>query len=161
MDNSDVQSLQALTVGWSTEEELVIAKIQQTESVPRPEAIQRMQRRKKLSPLDAALTLKRSTRPAPDRLCRNPRCTGGDDHRPGSLAHLRGDALYCNAACKRPVREVSDARIGLQIVNVYAGLRGTNSAPCYHPLSKPIEALKSPAIEYLNRQLERTNRILL
>jgi hypothetical protein len=34
------------SAGWSTEEELTIAAIQQAESVPRPEAIRRMQRRK-------------------------------------------------------------------------------------------------------------------
>jgi len=90
MDNSDVQSLQALTVGWSTEEQLVIVKIQQTESVTRPEAIRWMQRRKQAFRLFA----KR-------RSCRNPRCTRGDDLGPGSLAHLRTDALYCNGTCKK------------------------------------------------------------
>jgi hypothetical protein len=38
---------------------------------------------------------------ASERLCRNPQCTRGEDHGPGSLAHLRADALYCNAACKK------------------------------------------------------------
>jgi hypothetical protein len=89
------------TTGWSEEEESIIATIQQTESVPRPEAIRRMQRRKKLSPSDAALTTKRPTGLATGRLCRNPRCTRGDDRGPGSLAPLRADALYCNTTCKK------------------------------------------------------------
>jgi hypothetical protein len=36
-----------------------------------------------------------------ERLCRNPRCARGEDYGPGSLAHLRIDALYCNATCKK------------------------------------------------------------
>lgn len=35
------------------------------------------------------------------RMCRNPRCTRGDDGGPGSLAHLRADALYCDDACRK------------------------------------------------------------
>jgi hypothetical protein len=35
------------------------------------------------------------------RLCRNPRCTRGDDGGPGSLTHLRADALYCDDTCKK------------------------------------------------------------
>jgi hypothetical protein len=75
--------------GWSDEEELVIATIQQAESVPRAEAIRRMQRRKHIP-----------RRLATGRSCRNPRCTRGDDGGPGSIAHLRADAQYCNDACR-------------------------------------------------------------
>src|ERR1019366_3689938 len=96
------QNRRVLTMGWSAEEECVIATIQETELVSRPEAIRRMQRRKKLSPLATALTsMKRGTKVATGRLCQNPRCTRGEDHGPGSLAHLRADALYCNATCKK------------------------------------------------------------
>ena len=82
---------------WSADEEQIIATIQQAESVPRAEAIRRMQRRKKAS----SSVLGRLAGPTTQRLCRNPRCTRGDDGRPGSLAHLRADALYCNATCKK------------------------------------------------------------
>jgi Family of unknown function (DUF6302) len=37
---------------------------------------------------------------ATERLCRNPRCTRGDDGGSGSLLHLRGDALYCDNTCR-------------------------------------------------------------
>lgn len=47
---------------------------------------------------------KRSRRPVTAggavRLCRNPCCTRGDDGGPGSLGHLRADALYCDDACR-------------------------------------------------------------
>jgi hypothetical protein len=82
---------------WSAEEERNITTIQQTESVPRAEAIRRMQRHKKA----ARALMQRSTAPSTQRLCRNPRCTRGDGGGPGSLAHLRADALYCNATCKK------------------------------------------------------------
>ncbi len=36
-----------------------------------------------------------------ERLCRNPRCTRGDDGGPGSLAHLRADARHCDDTCKK------------------------------------------------------------
>jgi hypothetical protein len=74
---------------WTDEEELVIEKIQENESVPRAEAIRRMQRRK------------RDQRRAPDRFCQNPRCDRGDDGGPASVAHLRSDAMYCTEACKK------------------------------------------------------------
>jgi hypothetical protein len=83
-------------LAWSVEEELTIATIQQVESVPRAEAIRRMQRRKQAlkSVFDPYVN---STNP---RLCRNPRCRRGDDKGPASLAHLRADAMYCNDACR-------------------------------------------------------------
>lgn len=95
------QSLEIAT-GWSAEEERVIETIQRTESVLRPEAIRRMQRRKKTSGMPTGLApLKRETILAAVRLCQNPRCNRGEDHGRGSLAHLRADALYCNATCKK------------------------------------------------------------
>jgi hypothetical protein len=36
-----------------------------------------------------------------ERLCRNPRCTRGAYGGPGSLAHLRADARYCDDTCKK------------------------------------------------------------
>jgi hypothetical protein len=42
--------------------------------------------------------------PGRSRFCRNPHCTRGDDGGPGSLAHLRADARYCGAACKKAVQ---------------------------------------------------------
>jgi hypothetical protein len=82
---------------WSADEELIIATIQHAESVPRAEAIRRMQRRRKSSKPMAEIP----SAPTARRLCRSPRCRRGDDGGPGSLAHLRSDALYCNATCKK------------------------------------------------------------
>ena len=102
---------QQIAQSWSAEEELTIATIQQTESVPRPEAIRRMQRRKKMSPLTIALTsLNRGAVLATGRRCRNLRCSKGDDGGPGSLAHLRADARYCDATCKKAVQRSSKLR---------------------------------------------------
>ena len=56
------------------------------------------------------------------------------------------------ALAKRQLREVLTAKIGHQIANVYAALRGTNPAPCYYPLTSMDETLKSPAIESCIRQ---------
>ena len=81
---------------WSAEEESLITTIQQTESVPRIEAIRRMQRRKKAA---SSLPLWLA-RPTGARLCENPRCRRGDAGGPASLAHLRAGALYCNDACR-------------------------------------------------------------
>lgn len=101
MQLAEAQSAQTAQ-SWSAEEELIIATIRQTESVQRPEAIRRMQRRRKLSSLATALTsLQRGAILANGRLCRNSRCTRGEHNGPGSLAHLRAEALYCNAACKK------------------------------------------------------------
>jgi hypothetical protein len=83
-------------LGWSTDEERNISSIQQAESVPRAEAIRRMQRRKKSSKPMAEIP----SAPTTQRLCRNPRCRRGDDGGPGSLAHLRADAMYCGDACR-------------------------------------------------------------
>ena len=101
MHLAEAQSVQ-IAESWSAEEELTITAIKQTESVSRSEAIRRMQRRKKLSPLATALkSLNQGAALGSGRLCRNPRCTRGEDHGPGSLAHLRADAQYCNTACKK------------------------------------------------------------
>jgi hypothetical protein len=102
MQRNEGQISMVSPIGWSADEELVIATIQQTESVARTEAIRRMQRRKKMSRIATDLTSsKRRAVRAAGRTCQNPRCTRGDDQRPGSLAHLRADALYRNATCKK------------------------------------------------------------
>jgi hypothetical protein len=84
-------------LAWTDEEELVIATIQQADSVPRAEAIRRMQRRKKEADWES---FRREIVLAGGRVCRNPRCTRGDENGPGSLAHLRVDSLYCDDACR-------------------------------------------------------------
>jgi hypothetical protein len=90
---------------WSAEEEMVIKTIQQTECVSRPEAIRRMQRRKKASRWAAGGTSPgREGILGSGRRCWNPRCTKGEDGGRGSLAHLRADARYCGAACKKAVQ---------------------------------------------------------
>ena len=254
---------------WSTEEELIIATIQQTESVPRAEAIRRMQRRKKASNLaldrawyaarlddpwllDFSIVVRRSDRHfllavpiggrrrggfvwlesakdadqaaerlkgtagfpnvridhsrergayqvvrwgenepsitqrcdqaeaqiaqhraageffgysdsairvflleqfgreivlATERLCRNPRCTRGEDHRPGSLAHLRADALYCNAACKKAAQRSPNHENQTSNHQCLCGSKGDKSVSVAPPPSKPMNVLsKSPAI---------------
>ena len=101
MHLAEAQSAQTAH-SWSAEEELIIKTTQQAESVTRAEAIRRMQRRKKTSSLSLARPRsEQETRRAAPRLCRNPRCTRGDDGGPGSLAHLRADALYCGDTCKK------------------------------------------------------------
>jgi len=101
MQLTEAQSRQT-TQSWSAEEELVIATIQQTELVSRLEAIRRMQRRKKASSFSVTRPrTEQETRRATLRMCRNPRCTRGDDGGPASLGHLRADALYCDATCKK------------------------------------------------------------
>jgi hypothetical protein len=127
---------------WTAEEELIIATIQQTESVPRAEAIRCMQRRKKASrPVAESPAV-----PTTQRLCRNPRCRRGEDGGPGSLAHLRADALYCNATCKKAGQRSLNAKIGLRIASIHAGLKGTNSVLCGHPTAPVNMSLKRPAI---------------
>lgn len=42
------------------------------------------------------------------RVCQNPRCRRGDGGGPGSLAHLRADAVYCNTTCKKAVQRRSN-----------------------------------------------------
>ena len=112
MQTTEPQSRQSVDT-WSAAEERTIRTIQQTESVPRAEAIRRMRRRKlddlkgRIRPLSEGTGDHgngTSTAPRRSRMCRNPRCTRGDDGGPGSLAHLRADALYCNATCKKAVQ---------------------------------------------------------
>jgi hypothetical protein len=101
MHLAEAQSAQTAQ-SWSAEEELIIKTTQQIESVTRAEAIRRMQRRKKTSSLSLTRPrFEQESRRAALRLCRNPRCTRGDDGGPGSLAHLRADALYCGDTCKK------------------------------------------------------------
>ena len=101
MHLAEAQSAQTAQ-SWSAEEELIIKTTQQTESVTRAEAIRRMQRRKKTSSLSLARPRsEQESRRAALRLCRNPRCARGDVGGPGSLAHLRADALFCGDTCKK------------------------------------------------------------
>jgi hypothetical protein len=140
------QSLEIVT-GWSADEELVIATIQETELVSRPEAIRRMQRRKKSPGLAIGTkSLKRPAAYAASRMCWNPRCTRGEDHGPGSLIHLRADARYCNATCKKAGQRSLKRENRRQIANVYAGLKGTNLALWHHPSTLMDVLSKSPAI---------------
>ena len=75
---------------WTDEEELLIATIEENESVQRAEAIRRMQRRKKSGRIKLGV-----------RICQNPRCTNGERCGPNSLTHLRVDARYCDTSCKK------------------------------------------------------------
>jgi hypothetical protein len=98
---------------WSPAEEQIIAAIQQAEAVPRAEAIRRM-RLLKLDDLrgrirrlfEAAGDRTRGPGRAPGRwrVYRNALCVRGDDGGPGSLTHLRADAVYCNDACRMAAR---------------------------------------------------------
>jgi hypothetical protein len=104
-----------LADAWSPGEEKIITDIQRTESVPRIEAIRRM-RRRKLDDLRGKIRRRpevtgnpKSSEPsrAPgraSRLCRNPSCTKGADGGPGSLAHLRAGARFCDDACRKAAR---------------------------------------------------------
>jgi hypothetical protein len=127
---------------WSAEEELIIADIQQAESVPRPEAIRRMQRRKKtLQPV-----AQRRSVPTGQRLCRNPRCTRGDGGGPGSLAHLRADARYCGATCKKAVQR--SPRLKNQASNrlYLCGSKRGQSGSLGHPAIPNSASPRTPAI---------------
>jgi hypothetical protein len=116
------------SLSWSDEEELLIAKIRETESVPRAEAIRRMQRRKKSSsPLDAGMEF-----PSARRVCRNPRCRRGDGGGPASLAHLRADARYCTATCKKAGQRSSKRPKGASDSQCLCGPKGDKSG---YPLS--------------------------
>jgi hypothetical protein len=57
MHLTEEQNRKKLPMGWSTEEEFVIATVQQTESAPHSEVIRRMQRRKKMSGIPTDRTL--------------------------------------------------------------------------------------------------------
>jgi hypothetical protein len=142
---------------WSSEEELVIASIQEFESVPRAEAIRRMQRRKKASLLGLGclcLNPEKGTRlnnhlnaprPSAGRLCRNPRCTRGDDGGPGSLAHLRADALYCNATCKKAGQRSSKPEKRASNRQCLRGHKGDKSGALVYAPTPTNAPLKSPA----------------
>jgi hypothetical protein len=115
---------------------LSLLTIQLTESVPRVEAICRMQRRKEASGFSVPRVRPgQETRRAALRLCRNPRCGRGDDGGPASLQHLRVDACIVTPFVKRQVREFLIGKIAHQIASVHAGLRGTNLSP-WHTLHR-------------------------
>jgi hypothetical protein len=124
---------------WSDEEEHVIATIQQVESVPRPEAIRRMQRRKKASSFSVPRPHSdEETRRAALRLCRNPRCTRGDDGGPASLAHLRADALYCDPTCKKAGQRSPSRQNRPSNRQCLCGSKGDKSASRAPPLNAEV-----------------------
>jgi hypothetical protein len=132
---------------WSVEEELTITTIQQTESVPRAEAIRRMQRRKRISTMtNDRAPLRRAVIRAAGRMCRNPRCTGGEDYGPGSLAHLRADALYCNATCKKAGQRSLNRENRASNRQCLRGSKGDKFISVAHPTTPMNVLSKSPAI---------------
>jgi hypothetical protein len=70
---------------------------------------------------------------ATERLCRNPRCARGEDHGPGSLAHLRADALYCNATCKKAGLRSSKREKWASNRQCLCGSKGDKSGPLLLP----------------------------
>lgn len=140
--------------GWSTREERIIAAIQQSESVPRAEAVRRMRRRK----LD---DLKGRIRPLAEvigdpglRICRNPTCTRGDNGESGSLDHLRVDALYCDAACKKAAQRSPKREKRSSDRQCLCGLKGDKTASLRSPYT---EAGSGPQ-NACNREISRRNR---
>jgi hypothetical protein len=156
MQLAEAQSAQTAQ-SWSAEEELIIKTIQHAESVPRAEAIRRMQRRKKTSRIATDRTSsKRVAVPAAGRMCRNPRCTRGEDHIPGSLAHLRADALYCDATCKKAGQRSLKRENRASNRQCLSWSKGDKSGSLLSPpLTNLIVVLKSPAIEIVNFLDER------
>ena len=154
---AEPQSRQRLEA-WSADEERTIRSIEQAESLPRAEAIRRMRRRKlddlkgRIRPLSEVTgnggdgtnaELRRS------RTCQNRRCTRGEDGGPGSLAHLRADALYCNDACRKtaerspkPAKQASNRQCS-------CGSKADNLGPLAHPIARKNGRLKSPPIAIL------------
>jgi hypothetical protein len=51
----------------------------------------------------------------------------------------------------KPLREVLTAKNSLQIANVYAGLKRTKSALCYHPTRKRDRMLKTQVRAFLGK----------
>jgi hypothetical protein len=138
---------------WSADEERTIKNIQQTESVPRPEAIRRMQRRKQTSSFSVPRPRsEQESLRAALRLCRNPRCARGDDGGPGSLAHLRADALYCGDTCKKAAQKSLNRENRPSNRQCLRCSKGDKSGSLLLPPTNMDEALKSPAIESCIRQ---------
>ncbi len=81
-----------------------------------------------------------------ERLCRNPRCARGDDDGPGSLAHLRADARYCDDTCKKPgqrsLRHENEA-LNRQCL---CGSKRDKTGSLAHSTNMRNVRLKSPAI---------------
>jgi hypothetical protein len=147
MSLNEKQNRRVLPMGWSAEEELIIKTIQQAESVPRAEAIRRMQRRRKTSGASTDRTLlKRTTVFATGRMCRNPQCTRGEDHGAGSLAHLRADAQYCNATCKKAGQRSLKHENLAPNRQCLCGSKGDKSVSCSLTPTPMNVPLKSPAI---------------
>ncbi len=145
-----INSCPDTSAGWSAEEELTIATIQQAESVPRAEAIRRMQRRKHVP---WRLRFSPKIRPT-GRLCRNPRCTRGDDGGPGSLAHLRANALYCDSACKKAGQRSPNRQNRASNRQCLCGSKGDKSSSLAYP-HQPEHCLAQNAH---NRRFERNGK---
>jgi len=90
----------------------------------------------------------RDTVLAAERLCRNPRCTRGDDGGPGSLAHLRADARYCDDTCRKAGQRSLRRENGASNRRCLCWSRRDKSVVVGHP-STPVNVLsKSPAIAF-------------
>jgi hypothetical protein len=135
-------------LGWSDQEEFVIAGIQTSESVPRAEAIRRMQRRKRS---------KTFNQPSRTRTCQNPRCTRGDDGRPASLAHLRADAIYCDAACKKAGQRSPNRQKRASNRQCLCGSKGDKNGS----LLSPHIAASSGAKNARNREIQESGTVAL
>lgn len=136
--------------GWSEAEELIITTIQQAESVPRAEAIRRMHRRK--NTLDFARS-NRKVLLAAKRLCRNPRCTRGEDGGPGSLAHLRADARYCDETCKKQAQRSPNRQNQASNRQCLCGTKRDKSASVLSPYAAGKRAPQiSSNREFTNRK---------
>jgi len=78
---------------------------------------------------------------AAERLCRNPRCTRGDDGGPGSLAHLRADARYCDDTCKKAGQRSLRRENGASNGQCLCGSKRDNSVSLAVPLNADERAV--------------------
>jgi uncharacterized protein DUF6302 len=81
-----------------------------------------------------------------ERLCRNPRCTRGSDGGPGSLAHLRADALYCDDTCKKAGQRSLRRENEPSNRQYLCGSKRDKTGSLAHPITTKNVRLKSPAI---------------
>jgi Family of unknown function (DUF6302) len=88
----------------------------------------------------------RETVLATERLCRNPLCTGGEDHGPGSLAHLRADALFCTAACKKAAQRSPNRENRVSNRQCLRAPKGDKIVSVEQPSTPMSMPSKSPAI---------------
>jgi hypothetical protein len=83
---------------------------------------------------------------AAERLCRNPQYIRGDDGGPGSLAHLRVDARYCDDTCKKAGQRSLRRENEASNRQCLCGSQRDKSGSLAHPITTKNERLKSPAI---------------